>query len=77
MQKSFGKGKGYSEVIIITLQVNAPAGSAQGIKEALAMYMEYFGDTKVLKIEEVLPEQIQMEGINHPVSIQGNNRKRP
>lgn len=38
--------------MIIVLQVNAPLHMAQGVKETLAMYMERFGDTKVLEIRE-------------------------
>ena len=36
--------------MIIILQVNAPLHMAQGIKEAIAMQVEKFGDTKVLEI---------------------------
>ena len=38
--------------MIIVLQVNAPLHMAQGIKEALAMQLERYGDTKVLEIRE-------------------------
>lgn len=45
--------------MIIVLQVNAPLHMAQGIKEALAMQLERYGDTKVLEIrtEEAETEQ--------------------
>ena len=36
--------------MIIVLQVNAPLHMAQGVKEALAMHLERFGDTRVLEI---------------------------
>jgi hypothetical protein len=36
--------------MIIVLQVNAPLCMAQGIKEALAMQLEKYGDTRVLEI---------------------------
>lgn len=36
--------------MIIILQVNAPLHIAQGIKEALAMQLEKYGDTKVIEI---------------------------
>lgn len=36
--------------MIIVLQVNAPLHMAQGIKEAIAMQLERYGDTKVLEI---------------------------
>ncbi|MBO5953299.1 MAG: hypothetical protein J6Q53_04165 [Oscillospiraceae bacterium] len=50
--------------MIIVLQVNAPPFMAQGIKESLAMYMERFGDTKVLEVrfEERTNEQMKIEG---------------
>ncbi len=45
--------------MIIVLQVKAPLHMAQGIKEALAMQLERYGDTKVLEIrtEEEATEQ--------------------
>ncbi len=36
--------------MIIVLQVNAPLHMAQGIKEAIAMSVEKYGDTRVLEI---------------------------
>ncbi len=36
----------------ITLEVNAPEWMMQGIKEHLAMYLEEFGDVRVVDIEE-------------------------
>lgn len=46
--------------MIIVLQVNAPLHMAQGIKETLAMYVERFGDTKVLEIrtEETAVQEV-------------------
>lgn len=38
--------------MIIVLQVDAPLHMAQGIKEAIAMQLEKYGDTKVLEIRE-------------------------
>ena len=46
----------------ITIQVDAPAGQAIGIKEDLAMYLEQFGDARVISVEEVLEEQISIFG---------------
>lgn len=45
--------------MIIVLQVNAPLHMAQGIKEALAMQLEQYGDTKVLEIraEETMQQE--------------------
>lgn len=45
-------------MLIITIQVNAPDGSAQAVKEHLSMYLERFGDTKVLSIKEEAPQQM-------------------
>ena len=47
-------------MLIITVKVNAPAGQAIGIKEDLAMYLEQFGDSQVVSVEEVEPEQISI-----------------
>lgn len=44
-------------MLIITIEVNAPSGQTQGIKEAIAMDLEKYGDVKVTKIEEVHPKQ--------------------
>lgn len=49
-------------MLTITIQVNAPPGAAQGIKEALAMYLEQYGDTRVVSIEEKTPEQTKIGG---------------
>lgn len=51
-------------MIQITVQINAPPGQAIGIKEDLVMYCERYGDAKVVKVEEILPEQmkIKLEG---------------
>ena len=40
-------------MLIITVQVNAPPGQAIGVKEDLAMYLEQFGDSRVVSVEEV------------------------
>lgn len=47
-------------MLIITIEVDRPSGQAQGIKEDLAMYLERFGDSRVVSIEERLPEQMKM-----------------
>lgn len=49
--------------MIIVLQVDAPLHMAQGIKETLAMYVERFGDTKVLEIrteETAIQEELKL-----------------
>ncbi len=49
-------------MLIITLHVDAPSGQAIGIKEDLAMYLEKFGDIRVVNIEEDVPEQTKIGG---------------
>lgn len=51
--------------MIITVQVNAPAGQAIGIKEELAMHLERWGDARVLSVEQrsqTLMEQMTIGG---------------
>lgn len=50
-------------MLIVTLEVKAPPGSAQAVKEALAMYLERYGDTRVVSIKEDLPEQLRFDSI--------------
>lgn len=45
-------------MVLITLSVDAPAGTAEGVKEAVACYLERFGDVKVVSVTEQLPEQL-------------------
>ena len=50
----------------ITIEVKAPAGQAVGIKEDLAMYLERFGDCRVISVEErrePVPEQLKIQAI--------------
>ena len=49
-------------MLIITIQVDAPAGQAQGVKEDLAMYLERFGDARVTEIRETGPRQESLFG---------------
>lgn len=47
--------------LTITIQVDAPPGQAIGVKEALAMYLERWGDCRVVSAGETQPEQLKME----------------
>lgn len=38
-------------MLTITIEVNAPAGMAQAVKEDLAMLCERYGDTRVVEVE--------------------------
>lgn len=45
----------------ITINVNARPEQAQAIKEALAMYLEKWGDSKVVNVREIQPKDWQKE----------------
>ena len=47
-------------MITITIKVDAPTGQAIGIKEDLAMYLEKFGDSRVVDIREDIPQQMEI-----------------
>lgn len=49
-------------MLTIKIQVDAPEWQAQAVKESLAMYLERFGDAKVVKITETSPEQMRIKG---------------
>lgn len=48
-------------MIRVVVEVDAPTGQAIGVKEALAMWLERYGDTRVVAVEERLPEQMRLE----------------
>lgn len=48
-------------MLTITIEVDAAAEHAQAVKEALAMYLEKFGDTRVMSITADAPEQMKIE----------------
>lgn len=49
--------------MIVVLQIKAPIGAEQAVKEALALYCERFGDTRVLEIRPDRVEQVKMGGV--------------
>lgn len=51
-------------MLTITVQVKAPAGQAQAVKEALAMWLERYGDTCVVSVREDAPEQMRIGRID-------------
>jgi len=60
--------------LLLTLAVNnAPTGKALGIKEAIAMDLEKYGDVTVLQVETQEPEQLSF---NNPPPA-GPPRPRP
>lgn len=46
----------------LVFEVDAPVGHAIGVKEALAMDVEKYGDVRVVSIDEIPDEQLRMEG---------------
>ena len=48
-------------MIMISVIVDAPEGSAQMAKEILAMSLEVVGIVRVVEIKEVPPEQMQIK----------------
>lgn len=61
-------------MLIITIQVNAPASQAIGIKEDLAQYLERFGDARVVSVTEEQPQYHQM-GLYDTQRPQGGKKK--
>lgn len=47
-------------MLTIVLKVDAPAGQAIGVKEAIAMDLEKYGDVRVVEVWEEGPEQMRM-----------------
>ena len=45
----------------IVIECAAPLGAAQGIKESLCMFLERWGDARVVEIREDTVEQLGME----------------
>lgn len=46
-------------MLVITIHVNARAGQAIGIKEDLAMFLERYGDARVVSVEEIPQKQME------------------
>lgn len=43
-------------MLIVTIHIDAPAGHAIGVKEAIAQDLEKYGDVRVVAVEEKGPE---------------------
>ena len=48
-------------MLTITIQVNAPPGSAECVKEVFGMALEQLGDARVVSVKETVPEQLSMD----------------
>lgn len=61
----------------IELEVNAPLGAAEAVKEDLAMYLERYGDTRIVSVQEIKPVQMGFaQYSNHPRKQYGNTYQR-
>lgn len=47
----------------IVVEVDKPTGQAIGVKEALAMYLERFGDSRVVEVTEIPQKQMRLEEV--------------
>lgn len=64
-------------VLTITIEVDAPAGQAIGIKEHLAMLLEQYGDTRVVEVKEyAVQQQLDIERRDRVDSIIKNKIER-
>lgn len=48
-------------MLIITVRVDRAGGQAVGIKEQIAMDLERYGDTRVISVQNVEPEQLKIK----------------
>lgn len=46
-------------MLTITFQVNVTPDQTISVKEQLAMFLEQFGDIKVVSVQETVPEQLK------------------
>lgn len=47
-------------MLTVTVQVKAPPDMAQAVKEALAMWLEGYGDARVVSVVAKAPEQMRI-----------------
>ena len=47
-------------MLTITFQVDVTPDQTISVKEQLAMYLEQFGDVKVVAVQEIVPEQLKL-----------------
>lgn len=52
---------GGGRMLTITIRVQAPAWEAQGVKEALAVWLEQYGDARVVSVAADEPRQMEIE----------------
>lgn len=49
-------------MLTVTLRIDAPAGHAIGVKEAIAQDLEKYGNVRVVSVEVREPEQMKIGG---------------
>jgi len=49
-------------MLILIFRVEAPEGALPGVKEALAMLLEQWGDVRLVEARERAPEQMRIGG---------------
>lgn len=49
-------------MLTVTLEIDAPAGHAIGVKESIAQDLEKYGDVRVVAVEVLEPEQMRIGG---------------
>lgn len=47
-------------MLTITIRVQAPAWEVQGVKEALAVWLEQYGDARVVSVAADEPRQMEI-----------------
>ena len=48
-------------MLIVTIQVNAPPGAADCVKEILGLALEQLGEAQVVSVIEKQPEQLMLD----------------
>lgn len=61
-------------MLIITVQVDCPMGQAIGVKEQIAMDLERYGNTRVLRVNELDP-QLTLEKAGRPRNAAGRKEE--
>ena len=56
-------------MIKVIIEVDAPTGQVIGIKEDIAVYLEQFGDARVVEIVVDPGEQLQLKGVGRCSSL--------
>ena len=47
-------------MVRLVFELDAPTNSAEWVKEHLSMYLERWGDIRLVDVQEVLPQQMEI-----------------